>query len=114
MSLSAILILLGVAIFIVPHVYQGYRQGISGDDGKMICPACGSQGLPASKTKGSLWIEIVLWLCFIVPGLIYSIWRMTSKYEVCPACNQSGMIPLKSPNGKRLAEQFTSSPRSNA
>lgn len=71
-----------------------------------ICPACGTQGWPKSKTKGSIGLEIVLWLLLIIPGLIYSVWRLTSKYQACPACEQPGMIPLDSPNGKQLAQQL--------
>lgn len=71
-----------------------------------ICPSCGTTAKPLTKYKGSLIVEIVLWLCFIVPGLIYSVWRISSKHSVCPACRQAGMIPIDTPNGKRLYDQF--------
>jgi RNA polymerase subunit RPABC4/transcription elongation factor Spt4 len=71
-----------------------------------ICPACGTQGRPKKRTRGSIWIELVLWLCFIVPGLIYSVWRLTTRESVCPGCGSPGMIPLGSPRGKQLAAQF--------
>ena len=106
MDTSAILILLGIVIFTVAQIYRGYRQGTSADNGKMICTACGSQGWPASKTKGNLGTEIILWLCFLVPGLIYSIWRLITRYAACPACQQPGMIPISSPKGKQLVAQF--------
>ena len=45
-------------------------------------------------------------LLFILPGLIYTIWRGTSKYDVCPECNHPTMIPVDTPEGQRLlAEQ---------
>lgn len=50
------------------------------------CPNCGYVGKPKKFTKGSILIEVVLWLMFLVPGLIYSIWRLTTKYEGCPRC----------------------------
>lgn len=84
----------------------GYLRRASGSDSvPSVCPACGTQGEPARKTRGSILIEVILWLCFIIPGLVYSIWRMGSRYEVCPACGQPGMIPINSPNGQRLAAQ---------
>jgi ribosomal protein S27AE len=73
----------------------------------MICPSCGTQGKPKNHTRGSIWIEIVLWLCLIVPGLIYSLWRLTTKQKVCPACGAAGMIPLSSPRGAVLVKQFS-------
>jgi hypothetical protein len=48
-----------------------------------FCPNCGTIGKPKKKTKGSFAIEVLLWLCFLIPGLIYSLWRMTSKVPVC-------------------------------
>lgn len=49
-------------------------------------------------------VEIILWLCFIVPGLIYSIWRMSSYHAACPVCGSSTLVPLNSPNGQKILE----------
>ena len=68
----------------------------------MLCPNCLNQAKPKGKIKGSILIEIILWLCFIIPGLIYSIWRSGSRYKVCPACGETGMIPLDSPRAQQL------------
>ena len=68
-----------------------------------ICTTCGHVGPPAVCTRGSIFIEIILWLCLIVPGVIYSIWRMGSRYETCAACGNTGIIPLDSPMAKKLA-----------
>lgn len=50
-------------------------------------------------------MELALWLLFCAPGLIYSIWRLTTKKYVCASCKNSGIIPLASPNGQRLHAQ---------
>jgi hypothetical protein len=73
---------------------------------KRICPNCGHIGRPATVTKGSLAIEILLWLCFLVPGLIYSLWRQSSKYEACAKCNATNLMPVDTPRGQQLAQQF--------
>lgn len=80
--------------------------------GAMICPSCGSRGTPATQAKGSLAVEIILWLCLIIPGLIYSVWRMSSKQKVCPACRSPGMIQVNTPRGQQLAAQFAPRPPS--
>ena len=64
---------------------------------QMYCQHCGTVGQPKTRVKGSFLIELVLWLCFIVPGLIYSIWRLTTKEKVCPKCGMPNMIPADSP-----------------
>jgi hypothetical protein len=70
-----------------------------------ICTSCGYVGNTISETRGSLLIEIILWLFFIIPGLIYSIWRLTTRYEACPKCRNQNMIPVDSPVGKKLFEE---------
>ncbi|OGF22362.1 hypothetical protein A2Y83_04000 [Candidatus Falkowbacteria bacterium RBG_13_39_14] len=69
---------------------------------QFVCATCGFVGYPIKVVKGSIFIEIVLWLSFIVPGLIYSIWRLTSKYDACPKCKNASMIPTDSPMGQKL------------
>ena len=100
------IIALAIIGILARPIIQGFRKGMADDEGKMICPSCGTQGEPETATRGSIWIEIVLWLCLIVPGLIYSLWRLSTRGDVCSACGQKGLIPVNSPNGKRLAKQF--------
>lgn len=61
------------------------------------CMTCGSDGVPTSRVKGSLGIEIILWVCFLVPGLIYSLWRMNSRHSVCASCAGTELVPMESP-----------------
>lgn len=69
---------------------------------QMICSNCGYQGVPKKVTKGSIIIELALWIMLIVPGIIYSLWRMTSKYKACPKCLSETMIPMDSPMAQKL------------
>lgn len=75
---------------------------------KVICGACGTVGLGKSHTKGSFLIEVVLWLLFCVPGVIYTLWRLTSKTTVCRKCESPDLIPVSSPLGKKLLKKPTS------
>ncbi|MCK9356289.1 MAG: hypothetical protein M0R22_03945 [Dehalococcoidia bacterium] len=54
--------------------------------------------------KGSFWIELILWIFFILPGLVYSLWRLTTRTRVCPKCGEPNMIPLDTPKGQELAQ----------
>ena len=69
---------------------------------EMICTSCGTKGKPKRKTKGSIFVEIILWICFIIPGVIYSIWRMTTRYKACPSCDAPNMIPVDSPMAQKI------------
>lgn len=67
----------------------------------MYCQHCGFIGQPKTFTKGSFLIEVALWLMLIVPGLIYSLWRVTSgRYKGCPTCGAPNMIPADSPKAR--------------
>lgn len=89
-----------------------------------ICTNCGYQGKPVTSTGGSFWIEVVLlimaspsllffilpWLLFSsLPVIFYSLWRLTTRREVCPQCKQPNMIPLDTPRGQELAENCAKS-----
>jgi hypothetical protein len=75
----------------------------------MVCSHCGCQGIPRTITKGSFVIELVLWCCFFIPGLIYSCWRLTSRYEACPFCLSPNMLPRKSPRAQSILRQVQES-----
>jgi len=73
---------------------------------EQVCANCGFKGLPKKVTKGSIFIELVAWIAFIFPGIIYSIWRLTTKVLTCPSCGSSNLVPLDSPRGKKLLQEF--------
>ena len=66
------------------------------------CANCGSVGFPKTYTKGSFGLELLLWLCFLIPGVFYSVWRLSSRYRGCPICGAPNMIPASSPRAKEL------------
>ncbi len=75
----------------------------------MICTDCEDVVEPAKKTKGLFVIEIILWLCLILPVLIYTLWRTFSssaRYLECPHCKGRSIVPLKSSKGKRILKQL--------
>lgn len=96
------------ACCLIAWVFVSAFRGLSGRrsgstrHAAMICPHCGTRGNPTRRTRGHFAIELLLWLCFFIPGIIYSLWRITTRYDACPACGQGGMIPADSPLGKRL------------
>jgi len=69
---------------------------------KLICSGCGYKGKPEKYRMGSAKLEIILWLCFILPGLSYSIWRLATRINVCPNCRTATMISTRTSHGQRL------------
>lgn len=71
----------------------------------IVCTNCGHQGQSKTITQGSFVMEIFLWLCFLAPGFIYSVWRLTSKFQGCPICQSRSVIPSDSPNAQKFINQ---------
>lgn len=81
----------------------GLLRGFSSPPGKpKVCTTCGHLGPTTTQTRGSIVIEIVLWLAFLIPGLIYSIWRLSSRRQVCAKCGGETLVPADSPVGRKL------------
>ena len=52
------------------------------------CLRCGFTGQTKTATPGHFALELVLWLCFFVPGFIYSVWRLTARHEPAYSLDQ--------------------------
>lgn len=76
---------------------------------ELICTNCGVVGTPKNRVKGSFLVEVALWFFFIVPGIIYSIWRLSSKAKVCRSCGAENMVPTDSPTGRDLQDKKSNS-----
>jgi hypothetical protein len=72
---------------------------------RRICETCGTVGRPKTYTKGNIWIELALWLLFCGPGLIYTIWRLTTRQRGCPVC-AGKMLDTSTPRGLALLAQY--------
>lgn len=80
----------------------------------MVCRDCGSVGVAKRSNKGSLGVEILLWLVgligivtVILPliALWYSLRRLGKTSGACAACGGTGLVPPDSPVGLKLMKQ---------
>lgn len=98
MDYFAIFLIIAVSfgsVYLVLRLIRGLIFGHRGD--AKHCLACGHEGRTKKITRGSFFIEIILWLCFLIPGLIYSIWRLSTRHDVCANCGGTSIVPLASP-----------------
>ena len=61
------------------------------------CRECGTVTPPKRFLPGSDGVEVALWLLFLLPGVIYSVWRRTSHYWGCGNCKSARIIDPDSP-----------------
>lgn len=62
-----------------------------------FCKSCGYSGSTKRFMPGSIIIEIVMWCAFLIPGIIYTLWRHSAEVKVCGKCGSKEVIPLDSP-----------------
>ena len=72
-----------------------------------FCLSCHHAGSAKTENKGHILIEIILWFAFLVPGLLYSIWRRTNQKEQCKSCNSMEVIPSNSPRAIEALKRKT-------
>jgi|ERR1043166_3035908 hypothetical protein len=72
-----------------------------------FCLSCGSIGAWAQgPSRGNPVIELLLWVCFLLPGLLYSLWRHTNLPQVCETCGSQELIPPDSPRAIYLRRRM--------
>jgi len=71
--------------------------------GDWVCTRCHWVGSPKSFVRGSFLIEVVLWLAACLPGLIYTLWRLSTRGQCCGQCGALELIPVGSPRGQEMA-----------
>lgn len=59
------------------------------------CMECGAEEVPKKETPGYFILELFLWCMIFVPGMIYSVWRVSARKNVCPVCRSPRIITLK-------------------
>lgn len=59
------------------------------------CTNCQNNFASPPLMKGNIFIELILWCCWLVPGLIYSIWRRSGQPNVCRVCKTPNVIPAQ-------------------
>lgn len=60
---------------------------------RVVCQNCGHVGEPSQKQRGSTLVTIILLLFWILPGVIYYIWRSADKSLRCDSCHSLNVIP---------------------
>jgi len=96
-----------LAVMVAFALYWAAKEILAGFNGTgRFCTTCGFEGETRLHTKGSLGVEIVLWLLLIVPGLIYTVWRHASREQVCNSCGAATLVPVTSPVAVKMRKEL--------
>ena len=71
------------------------------DSNTKFCSSCHSFTSGKKETRGHFAIEVFMWLLLIIPGIIYSVWRQSSKHITCSQCGASNLIAFNAPKAKK-------------
>ncbi|QXZ09965.1 hypothetical protein KUF54_01445 [Comamonas sp. Y33R10-2] len=67
-----------------------------------VCRNCEEIGDVRTQDSGNAYIELALWLCFLVPGIIYSAWRRRNKVQLCGACGSKNLVAARTAAGRKI------------
>ena len=67
------------------------------------CEHCGTVGTAKTTVRGSVVLELCLYFLAILPGLLYSIWRSSTRRRVCARCGSAALVPADTPRGRQIA-----------
>lgn len=56
------------------------------------CPNCWFKWEPAKYRKWNIFLEIILWLLFLIPWAIYTALRHINTFCLCPKCKQKFLL----------------------
>lgn len=69
----------------------------------MVCTVCYKAISPISEGAGSGCVALLLWMFFVIPGLIYTVWMLTRPSKLkCPYCGSYAVVPINSPRGRKI------------
>jgi hypothetical protein len=68
-----------------------------------VCLDCNSYtSNPDIGMPGYTIVEIALYFCYVIPGVIYSIWRRTQHVRTCKMCHKDRLIEVMTPEARTL------------
>lgn len=71
----------------------------------LVCTSCGQETVRPDRVKpGTGWLTATLLCLFVVPGVVYWVWRTAMKEDRCPMCRRATLIPSASPIGRAILQ----------
>lgn len=74
---------------------------------KFACKSCYHVGRPTLKFPGSAVVELILWLFFLIPGVLYTMWRRSSGKWSCSECGAIEIVSIDTPMGKKIVAEMS-------
>ncbi len=86
-------------------LWQILHKTIIRKNGKVVCRNCGTVEFPKTVSPRNVWVEVILWFSYLIPGVLYTLWCNHQTYDACNKCSSRDIVPLDSPIGRKLAAQ---------
>jgi hypothetical protein len=99
------IIIIGLGFLIVATPFLIILRAFKGGKPR-FCTACGHEGTTRTETRGSIAIEVFLWLLLIIPGILYSLWRLSTRKPVCAECGSHQVVPVTSPVAVKMRREL--------
>ncbi len=67
-----------------------------------VCLTCHSVVVAKREPAGPAWVGWVLLPFYLLPGILYFVWRSRSRRPVCPRCDGTVLVPALSARGNEI------------
>ena len=77
---------------------------------KYVCTKCGTVGLAKTTNNSGLlawFITIILYLFYIIPGLICTVFLLSKRKKGCSVCRSADIVPVDTPIGRATLDKIT-------
>lgn len=68
----------------------------------LFCVRCEQVAAPRHVKRGSFLVEFACYFIFFLPGILYGLWRTSSRHAECSCCGSEDVIPTDSPRARRM------------
>ncbi len=59
---------------------------------RTVCMECFETSMPDTLLEGSDALEMMFWLCLVLPGWLYCAWRHALRRKVCRSCGGESLM----------------------
>lgn len=101
LGILGLVVIIGVPVALLVALVSSRRKR-EGSTLETVCAQCETVGDSKVRMPGSFVVELALYLLWILPGVIYTVWRYTNTERACTACGAKTLLPVDSPAGQRI------------
>jgi len=76
----------------------------------VCCTRCQSIGMERYLRNGSVHLGVLLLAVFIVPGVLYLLWHLSTGHWGCSTCGSRAIVPIEDFDATQTTDEHSLNP----